>query len=133
MTAPADLDEDVDVEDPEIRRAKFVLFLLTIGVLTTFTLVLLIFFQPDNQLVVTRYPNGYPKTETHYVMDDVGRLIEHGDHVAYHEDGRKAEEGEYLHGKRVGPWRFWNEDGVLDETRSGHYADGERTRQLERR
>ena len=38
--------------------------------------------------------------------------------------------GAYSHGAREGPWTFWNEDGSIDQERSGEYREGKRVAQL---
>ena len=124
-------DEDVEPEDPEIRRAKSVLFAATMSILVLVIAILLAFFQPDTQVVVTHYPNGYTETETHYVLDAAGQRIEQGRHRRWHANATLAEEGWYEKGRRVGEWRFWNEAGELDEERSGRYEDGDRVAPLD--
>ena len=78
------------------------------------------------QIRITRYPNGYRETRTRFVIDPGGRPIEDGQHEAWFVDGTRRERGAYELGQRVGPWEFWNEDGTLDEARSGNYEDGTR-------
>lgn len=132
MPPAPDPDHDPEHDDPEIRRAKTVLFLLTAGLLVAVSLVLLA-FRPRDQVRVERYPNGYPRTRTHYVLDAAGRPVEQGEHQAWHADGTLSEEGRYDRGERTGPWRFWATDGTLDAERSGLYAAGQRTGALEER
>ena len=60
-------DDETIVEDPDIRRAKFVLFLAAIGLGVVVIVVLLVFFQPEGQVMTTSWPNGYRKTSTSYV------------------------------------------------------------------
>jgi len=119
-------DDDVEPEDPEIRRAKFVLFAATMSLLVLAIAILLVFFQPDTQVVVTHYPNGYTETETHYVLDAAGQPVEQGRHRRWHPNAKLAEEGRHERGERTGEWRFWNEAGELDLERSGVYRAGER-------
>ncbi len=119
------------VEDPEIRRAKFVLFVFVVLVLSIAIVLMLVFFQPRDQLVIERWTNGYPRTETHYVLDSMKEPVAQGAHRAWHENGQLAEEGTHDRGLRVGTWRFWTEDGRLDEERSGEYVAGRRERALE--
>lgn len=129
-------DDDTVVEDPEIRRAKLVLFLaaITLGVLVI--IVLLVFFQPEGQEMKTYWPNGYPRASTTYVTGtrhpdappspstERDGLVEHGLHRAWHENGQLAEEGTYDQGYRIGRWSFWDEDGNEDPQRSGEYEAG---------
>ena len=77
----ASVEEPEIEEDPEIRRAKTVLFTLTFGSILILILILLLFFQPEGQVIISRYPNGYPKTRTHFVQDlaEKGRAIKVGD------------------------------------------------------
>ena len=46
----------------------------------------------------------------------------HGPSEQWHANGRKAVEGRFRDGTRVGRWRWWNEAGALDSTRT--YPDG---------
>lgn len=130
--APAP-DDEPELDDPELRRAKTVLFLLTVGVLASVTAVLVALFRPRDQVRVTRYPNGYPRESTHYVLDAAGQPLEQGEHRAWHADGSLAEEGRYETGHRSGPWRFWRPDGSLDRERSGVYDAGRRVGALAER
>ena len=125
--------DEPELEDPEIRRARTVLLLLAVGVLGTLTLVLVLVFRPRDQVRITRHENGYPRTRTHYVLDDGGRPLEHGAHRAWHPDGTLAEEGRYERGQRSGPWRFFDAQGRLDPARSGLYEAGRRSADLEGR
>jgi hypothetical protein len=120
----AEAAEGVDPNDPEIRRAKLVLFVTTIVVLSAAIAVMLIFFQPEGQLLVERWPNGYPKSETRTVQDEFGRPLEHGEHRAWHENGQLAQRGRYERGLRTGKWSFWNQDGLLDAASTGNYQKG---------
>jgi antitoxin component YwqK of YwqJK toxin-antitoxin module len=47
---------------------------------------------------------------------DNGQL--HGKQTVYYPNGEKFYEGEYEHGIRVGLWRFWNEQGGLENERT---------------
>ena len=105
-------DDETLVDPPEIRRAKALLVGLILGVVSTFCVVLLVFFQPEGQLMQTHWPNGYRRTETNYVSapNRAGRTP-HGQHRAWHKDGTLAEEGRYERGRRVGPWSYFDEAG----------------------
>lgn len=131
-------DDETIVEDPEIRRAKLVLFLSAIALGLVVIVVLLVFFQPEGQVMTTSWPNGYRKTSTTYVTGsrhpdappspatERPGLMEQGLYRAWHENGQLAEEGEYDGGYRVGEWRCWDEAGALDEERSGRFDRGVR-------
>lgn len=127
-------DDQTIVEDPDIRRAKTVLFLAAILAGVVVIAVLLLFFQPEGQVMTTSWPNGYRRTSTTYVTGsrhpdaaphpatERPGLMEQGPHRAWHENGQLAEEGRFEEGFRVGEWRFWDEAGRLDEARSGTYV-----------
>ncbi|MDA1264838.1 MAG: hypothetical protein O2816_07155 [Planctomycetota bacterium] len=122
-------DDETIVEDPEIRRAKTVLFLIVFGAISAFIVVLLVFFQPEGVVMTESWPNGYPRTRTTYVSAPTAEgRIPHGAHRAWHENGELSEEGVFEQGQREGTWRFWDEDGALDAARSGEYAADERLR-----
>ena len=42
----------------------------------------------------------------------------------WYDNGQKQSEGGYVNGKRHGQWTFWNEDGSIDEERTGYYEEG---------
>jgi antitoxin component YwqK of YwqJK toxin-antitoxin module len=44
--------------------------------------------------------------------------------VHWYPNGKKKAEGEMRDTKRVGPWRFWFEDGRPDDSLSGEYVNG---------
>jgi len=115
----------------EVRAAKAFLFLCAFVPLSILVVVLLVFFQPDHQVFVSRWPNGYRKTVREYVAGPGNERILHGRHRAWHEDGTRAEEGRYQDGIQAGEWRYWRPGGGLDLERSGFYADGVRVRGLE--
>jgi hypothetical protein len=50
--------------------------------------------------------------------------LEEGLKQAWDSDGRKRLEGNYHAGNIEGPWREWESDGSLDESRSGVYHEG---------
>jgi len=118
-------DDETIVEDPEIRLAKTLLFAAVMGLGVTFIVVLLVFFQPEGVVVSASWPNGYPRTRATYVSasNEDGRVL-NGAYRAWHENGRMAERGTYAQGVREGAWKFWLEDGSLDEGRSGTYVAG---------
>ncbi len=106
------LDDETLVEDPDIRRAKALLVILILSLVSAFILVLILFFQPEGQILVERWPNGYRRTQTTYVgaPNPEGR-IPHGPHRAWHGNGTLAEEGEYEGGQPVGIWSYWDAQG----------------------
>jgi len=130
--------DDPPAEDPELRHAKQVLFRAAMVVLGALIVVLLVFFQPEGQVIRSTWPNGARRAHTTYrsgsrpldapPSPDTERagLTEHGPHRAWHANGRPAEEGRFVEGRREGEWRFWDEAGRLDEARSGVYVRGER-------
>jgi hypothetical protein len=128
ITLQEDLEDDETiVEDPQIRRAKTVLFLVVMGLGISFIVVLLVFFQPEGVVMTESWPNGYPKTRTTYVSAPTsdGR-VRHGAYRAWHENGQEAARGRFEEGERQGAWRFWSLTGELDTRRSGVYLDGVR-------
>ncbi len=122
-------DSDLIPTTPEVEHVKYVLFYLVGFLLLAFIVVMLVFSDPGNPVVISRHPNGYPATETEKVMDALGKNpVAHGRHRAWHMNRQKSEEGSYDMGQRVGPWQFWDERGELDVQRSGHYEKGVRVR-----
>ena len=57
------------------------------------------------------------------VVGPNGAWVKEGPAIRWTRDGRKLEEGSYRDGKREGQWTFWNEDGSIDESRSGIYEN----------
>lgn len=105
-------DDQTIVEDPEIRRAKTVLVALTILCGAVFTITIAVFFRPEGQEVLERWPNGYRKTQTNYISapNKAGRLA-HGPHRAWHANGAIAEQGRFERGIRIGDWKYWDKHG----------------------
>lgn len=125
-------DSDLVPTTPEVEHVKYVLFYVVIFGLLAFIALMLLFNDPGNPVVVSRHPNGYPETETEMVTQALGKdQVEHGEHHAWHMNRQPAEDGSYDMGVRVGTWRFWDEEGRLDEERSGQYEKGQRVRPLE--
>lgn len=106
------LDDETIVEPPEIRRAKALLVALILIVVSTFCVVLLVFFQPEGQLMQTHWDNGYRRTETIFISapNSAGRTP-HGLHRAWHENGTLAEEGDFDHGQKIGAWSYFDAQG----------------------
>jgi ATP-dependent Clp protease ATP-binding subunit ClpC len=64
-------------------------------------------------------PNGNARTEGYRVTT---RTV----WTHWYESGQKQSEGCYRDDQqRQGHWTFWNEDGSIDEARTGFYEDGE--------
>ena len=79
----------------------------------------------------TNEPGGF-KAEDHFMKNGNLQMIGHfaivsdsnskeGKFVFYHEDGTKKSEGEYMHDKCTGLWKFYNDSGLVSET---HYNNG---------
>ena len=52
--------------------------------------------------------------------------LREGTWTFWHEgSGRKNSEGHFEAGRRTGPWHYWNNDGSVDEKRTGAYLDSE--------
>lgn len=115
---------------PAIRRAKFVLFVLAMFVGLFACVLMLVYGQPRHQVLVERWSNGYPSSETQCIAGPKGEPLPHGRYRAWHENGVLAEEGRYERGLRVGPWRAWDKQGAFELTRSGFYEAGSRQREL---
>ena len=73
-----------------------------------------------NGPLIEFHPEGTVKSEKLYVD---GRPS--GPVRTYHPDGTPESEGELVDGKREGLWTYWNEDGSVNESWTGHYHDGE--------
>lgn len=106
-------DDETLVEDPNLHRAKAFLFGLVLALLGIFILILALFFQPEGQVLVEHWPNGYRRTQTNYISapNAEGR-IPHGAHRAWYEDGTLAEQGSYERGEKVGEWSYWDASGA---------------------
>jgi len=126
VTEEAFEDDDYPV-DPAVRRVKTVLFTVVFSAISIVIILMLVFAQPEGQRRISHWPNGYKKSETWYDAREGGAVLQEGPHRAWYESGQLAEEGSYHFGERNGEWSFWSEDRVLDEERSGTYADGVRT------
>ncbi|MFT4541055.1 MAG: hypothetical protein ACI835_003516 [Planctomycetota bacterium] len=117
--------------DKERRTAKHVLFMLTVTPVLLLIITLLLFFQPDDQVLVTRHENGYLATRSRSVMGADGQPLLHGEHEAWYISGDRAEHGNYERGQRQGEWRYWNEQGQLSDELTGIYREGQRISALE--
>lgn len=60
------------------------------------------------------------------LMREVSYFVgkEDGLSKAFHPNGQPRHRGELRYGKQTGSWKYWNEDGTLDEARSGNYVNG---------
>ncbi|MBL0128044.1 MAG: hypothetical protein IPP83_11445 [Flavobacteriales bacterium] len=60
------------------------------------------------------YETGAPKYKWNY--DDQGKL--HGHLVDYYPEGRIKEEGDFLHGKKIGDFIYYRKDGSVRKTKT---------------
>lgn len=58
-----------------------------------------------------RYLNGNLKMSREFIKDAQNGCINHGTYTRYYENGFKAEEGQYVQGKKHGPWTKWDDAG----------------------
>jgi hypothetical protein len=81
------------------------------------------------------HANGVIQSQSVWSLaDPLGVIsLQDGFSLSRHPNGRMESVGCYQIGRdeaqnrissRVGPWQFWNAEGVLDPERSGTYADG---------
>jgi len=73
----------------------------------------------------TNWPNGSPREESTYTDGLRDGLCQR-----WHSDGKPRAEGRYQNGQMVDEWRFFDEEGALDRSRSGLYEEGERVSPL---
>ncbi|KAA0212039.1 CPBP family intramembrane metalloprotease [bacterium] len=57
------------------------------------------------------YPDGSLEAERSVRVEADGSEVNHGTYTRWHQNGVKAEEGQYEDGVRVGRWRSWLESG----------------------
>jgi len=69
-----------------------------------------------------KYPSGTIKSRGNVLQDENDNYVKVGLWTSWHENGQKAEEGEYKDGKRVGDWMYWRENGK--KLREGQFANG---------
>jgi len=74
----------------------------------------------------TNWPSGSPREEAMY-----SNGLRDGLCQRWHVDGELRATGEYKSGQMVDEWRFYDQDGALDASRSGVYVDGKRVGPLE--
>jgi len=72
-------------------------------------------------LRTTNWPNGSPREEATYSDGLRDGLCQR-----WHADGKTRANGSYQNGQMVSEWRFYDQEGVLDRSRSGIYEAGER-------
>ncbi|MFC1671272.1 toxin-antitoxin system YwqK family antitoxin [Spirochaetota bacterium] len=70
------------------------------------------------------YPDGKSKKSVAEYM--MGKKM--GAYKEYHRNGRIKAEGEYMNNKMNGMWKFYDEDGSPDNSRSGRYMFGKKSR-----
>jgi antitoxin component YwqK of YwqJK toxin-antitoxin module len=73
----------------------------------------------------TNWPNGSPREEATYSDGLRDGLCQR-----WHADGKDRAKGLYQDGQMVDEWRFYDQDGVLDHSRSGIYEAGKRVSPL---
>jgi hypothetical protein len=103
-------DDDTIVDGPEERARKLAKVVLTALVAVPVTILLVLTLRPEGTPRVTRWPNGYTRTEISYREGRLGR-VPHGPARAWHENGVLAEEGRYREGVPTGSWAFFDEAG----------------------
>lgn len=69
------------------------------------------------------HANGTKKIESHCVYGSMN-----GSWLAWHGNGQIACQGTYSHGVQEGAWTYFDESGQANEEKSGHYANGSKTR-----
>ena len=62
------------------------------------------------------WPNGAAREQAFFEEG-----VKEGICIRWHADGSPRAEGQYASGKKVGEWRFFDENGALDPARSGVY------------
>ena len=72
------------------------------------------------------YENGQKKRESEFKENGE----KHAHWIHWYENGQKSEEGKWKDGKRIGSWSFWNEDGSIDNEKSGIYKAGKKVAPL---
>lgn len=75
----------------------------------------------------TCWPNGSQREEATYSDG-----LRDGPCERWHDDGTPRAAGRYQAGRMVDEWRFYDENGALDDARSGLYEAGERIAPLVR-
>jgi hypothetical protein len=103
-------DDETVLDSPEIRARKLLPVVLTVALCVPLILILGLVLRPEGTLRITRWPNGYKRTEVTYQETPLG-LVPEGPARAWHENGHLAEEGLYEAGEPTGPWRLYDQDG----------------------
>ncbi len=92
--------------------------------------------RPDVRTATTYHPvstisgsNRESKKEAEWreIQSSPGHWVKEGRYVRWSVAGAKLEEGSYANDKRQGSWTFWDENGIVDPSRSGKYDDDVRT------
>lgn len=60
-----------------------------------------------------------------YLSSDASYVVRHGAFRHYHESGRLASEGTFVHDREDGSWRDYHDNGAL--AAEGDYADGSKS------
>ena len=76
-------------------------------------------------LRTTCWSNGNPREQATYANG-----LREGDCQRWHADGTPRAEGRYEAGRMIDEWRFYDETGSLDTTRSGRFEGGDRVSSL---
>ena len=71
------------------------------------------------------WPNGAAREQAFFEQG-----VREGVCIRWHADGSPRAEGQYASGKKVGEWRFFDKDGVLDTARSGIYESDQKVSSL---
>ncbi len=71
--------------------------------------------------IEAEYSDGAVKVQGRAMRSGLGEYQRHGPWVEFHPNGRKAVEGNYRMGRKIGAWREWDEFGRL--TREHDYGE----------
>jgi uncharacterized protein len=74
------------------------------------------------EIRVRHYPDGALMERAETVTERGKKPVYHGRFQAFSPGGKVIAEGDYLHGLREGPWRYWSETGALQG--EGDYRAG---------
>jgi antitoxin component YwqK of YwqJK toxin-antitoxin module len=69
-------------------------------------------FTPTGNNTTGWYANGN-KMQEHSTCYYKGSARECGSYITWYENGQRSEEGNYIHGKKNGTWKYWDESGKL--------------------
>lgn len=76
------------------------------------------------ELIEERWPNGALRLQKQVVRQKDGTLLEHGTFVTWHDNGQKAYEAVYVHGRLEGVATSWHLNG--QKWAEEHYVAGKR-------